>query len=107
MLMFVGFYAKPSDDRAIFANKIFALIYKKYQGNFSSITFQNEARDLANDLEEYVRNIYECVDREIPMMAWVNLLEHGFDESAFDDEDEMTEQKWQQIIFDACKKYYE
>lgn len=95
-----------SDERAIFANIAFKMLWQKYQGNYSSITFQNEARELAMYFDEYVRNIYEVIDSEIPMMAWTNFLKYGFDASAFDEEDEMTSEKRLSMIYDACKKYY-
>ncbi|EQA7786790.1 hypothetical protein ACX818_001384 [Acinetobacter baumannii] len=104
--MFNQFYDNPSDDRAIFANKVLKLIYQKYNGNFSSITFQNEVKDIKIYFDEYVRNIYEVIDTEIPLFAWANYLNYGFDKSMWD-EGEMTEEEWKQIIFSACKKYYE
>lgn len=100
-----GFYENAHDDRAIFANKVLKMIYQKYQGNFSSVTFQREVLEMKVYLEEYVRNIYECIDREIPLLAWANYLNYGFDESAWD-EGEMTEEKWLKIIYNACEKYY-
>lgn len=93
------------DDRSEFANKVFKLLYNKYKGDFENSNFKREATDLAIYLEEYVRNIYECIDREIPMMAWTNYMYYGFDSSAWD-EGEMTEDQWKSIIFDACKRFY-
>lgn len=100
-----GYFAdEASDDRAIFANISFGMLYQKFQGNFSSVTFQNEAKQLAMYFDEYVRNIYEVED-EIPLMAWVNFLKHGFDESRWD-EDEKTAESWQSEIFVACHHFY-
>ena len=98
------FANRASDDRSIFANISFGMLYQKFQGNFSSVTFQNEAKQLAAYLDEYVRNIYEIED-EIPLMAWVNFLKHGFDESRWD-EGEKTSESWQNEIFEACQNMY-
>lgn len=98
------FADEASDDRAVFANISFGMLYQKFQGNFSSVTFQNEAKQLAMYFDEYVRNIYEIED-EIPMMAWVNFLKHGFDESRWD-EGEKTAESWQSEIFVACHHFY-
>lgn len=103
--MFNAFYAEASDDRAIFANKVLKMLYQKYQGSLLSLTFLKELAELHVYFEEYVRNIYECIDREIPLLAWSNYMHHGFDKTAFD-EGEMTEEQWKNIIIEACEKYY-
>lgn len=98
------FAEEVNDERAIFANIAFGMLYQKFQGNFTSVTFQNEAKQLSMYFDEYVRNIYEVED-EIPMMAWTNFLKYGFDESRWD-EDEKTAESWQNEIFEACKHMY-
>ncbi|AZU98697.1 hypothetical protein [Acinetobacter phage AbTZA1] len=103
--MYYDFYDTPSDDRAIFANSIFKYIYQKYNGNFKSVAFQIEAKQMDMYLTEYCRNIYEVIDNQIPMMSWVNYLENGYDATMFD-EGEMTEERWLDRIYTACKKYY-
>lgn len=102
--MYIGFYDEPSDERAIFVNKVLKMLYQKYQGSLVSLTFLKELAELHVYFKEYIRNIYECVDREIPLLAWSNYMQNGFDETAFDDE--ITEEQWKKIIIDACEKYY-
>lgn len=102
--MYIGFYDESSDERAIFANTVLKMLYQKYQGSLVSLTFLKELAELHVYFKEYVRNIYECVDREIPLLAWSNYMQNGFDETAFDDE--ITEEQWKKIIIDACEKYY-
>ena len=95
------------DDRAIFANIACKLLYQKYNSALTSVSFQTELRILRMYFEEYVRNIYEIIHDEIPLFAYADYLKYGFDSMAWDDEDQMTEAKWKQILFDNCKKFYE
>lgn len=65
------------DDRAKFANLIFKNLYRLYQGDFNNALFLSESAKIVDHLEEYVRNIYEVIDDEIPMMAYINVLRSG------------------------------
>lgn len=103
--MYYDFYDEPTDPRAEFANTVFTMLYQKYNGNFKSVAFQLEAKQLYYYFDEYCRNIYEVIDNQIPMMAWVRYLNYGYDPTMFD-EGEMTEEKWLDRIYTACKKYY-
>lgn len=99
-------FHKAIDDRAVFANIACKLLYQKYNGQFSSVTFQNELRILRSYFEEYVRNIYEVIHDEIPLFAWADYLRYGYDKDQWCDDTELTEEQYVKIIFDACKKYY-
>lgn len=95
-----------TDKRAIFANKSCKLLYRKYNGNFTSVTFQNEAKDLYENFLHYVDGIKDVIGSQIPLFEWVIYLNQGFDPEEFDSELEMTESKWKDLIFEGCNNYY-
>ena len=63
-----------NDYRAKGANKLFALLYDQYLGQITCQGFIDEANQVYTYLQEYVRNIYECVDKEIPVMCYLDIL---------------------------------
>lgn len=65
------------NDRAVFANRIFKLLWQKHGGNIDEAI--EEAEPFFNDLERYVRNIYEIKDTEIPLWSYAYLLENEAD----------------------------
>lgn len=73
---------KNLDDRSVFANKICKLIYEKHDGDL--IKSVEEATSYFVYLEQFVRNIYECIDSEVPLYAYYQLLEYGADNWDFD-----------------------
>jgi len=89
------------DERSVFANRICKLIFEKHNGNLDAAIV--EAEPYFNDLEAFVRNIYELVENEIPLYAYYRLLKYGADNWGFD-ENEYKEKiaKTQ----DACRLYY-
>lgn len=89
------------DERSVFANRILKLIYDKHNGDIDSAI--KEIKPILDGLEEFVRNIYELIDNEIPLYHYYELLENGADD--FDlTEDEY--QEWLQITRKACVYYY-
>ncbi len=56
------------DERSVFANRICKLIFEKHNGDLDAAIV--EAEPYFNDLEEFVRNIYELVENEIPLYAY-------------------------------------
>ncbi len=89
------------DERSIFANRICKLIIEKHNGNLDAAIV--EAEPYFNNLKEFVRNIYELVESEIPLYAYYILLKYGADNWRFE-ENEYKEKiaKTQ----DACRLYY-
>ncbi len=65
------------DERSEGANIIFKSMWRLYKGDFTNILFISEVSKVHKFLEEHVRNIYEVIDTEIPMMAWINVLTNG------------------------------
>ena len=90
------------DGRSIFANKICKLIYDKNNCDLDESI--KEAETYFFYLDEYVRNIYELVDSEIPLYSYYQLLKYGANNYGFN-EDEYQEKLV--ITRDACKLYYD
>lgn len=89
------------NGRSVFANRILKLIYDKHNGDLDKSI--KEAELYFNDLEEYVKNIYELVDSEIPLYAYYRLLKYGSVGLGLE------ENEYQEIIEktkDACIYYY-
>ena len=87
--------------RSIFANHICKLIYQKNNGDVDKSII--EAEPLFDGMQEYVRNIYELIEREIPLYAYYELVKYGADN--FDlSEDEYQEAKIK--VRAACDLYY-
>lgn len=92
------------DERSDFANQCFALLFRKYSFNLQSEMLLIEARQMYRHFKEYVRNIYEVIDDEIPWMAWVQLNVVGFDETQFDEE--ITREEYELVLIAAIQEYY-
>lgn len=89
------------DERSVFANRICKLIFEKHSGDLDKAII--EAEPYFNDLEEFIRNIYELVEFEIPLYAYYRLLKYGADNWGFE------ENEYQEKITktrDACRLYY-
>lgn len=92
------------DDRAIFANTIFKLIYTKYNGDMSNVLMLSECWKIYHHLYNHVRNIYVIIDDEIPMMAYLQVLKNGAKGYAM--WEEMSDQEALKIIEHHCHKAY-
>lgn len=87
--------------RSGFANRICKLIHQQNGGDIDKSIKEGEY--IFNDLNEFVRNIYELIDTEIPLMAYAELKEHGADNYGFSDEE------YEQALESskkACVEYY-
>lgn len=62
------------DYRAKGANKLFGMLYDQYLGQITCQGFIDEANEIYTYLNEYVRNIYECISKEIPVMLYLEIL---------------------------------
>lgn len=99
------FDSEASTYKAIWVNQTCKLLYQKYNGDLNNKEFLNELREYYEGAQEYVRNIYEVVNSEIPLFSWYELkVKYGFDEYMFDED--VTEQMWEEEIIKFCKKYY-
>ena len=66
-------------NRTDFANMACKLLYDKYDGDFGTGNFYQEAIKLRKHFEDNVRNIYELVD-EIPLFLYVDYCTMYFEE---------------------------
>jgi len=92
------------DDRAAFANAIFKLVYRKYNGDFNNVLFLDECKQMTAWLYDHVRNIYEVIQSEIPLMAYMDVLEGGAD--GFFKWGKFTDAEALNIIESYCHKLY-
>lgn len=88
--------------RAEFANRICKLLYDKSNGNIDKAIIDGEK--LFNDLHENVRNIYELVNSQIPLMTYYELKKYDADNWGFSDEEYTINLE---VTKAACKDYYE
>lgn len=63
------------DYRAKGANHLFGLLYNQYLGQITNERFIEEANQISTYLNEYVRNIYECIPKEIPVLLYLDILD--------------------------------
>lgn len=92
------------DDRSIFANRILGWLYAKYDGKLGSLEFATELSLVCDELEQYVRNIYECIDDEIPLMAYNNVMSDGAD--GYSEWEDYTDEEALKVIAEYCHKVY-
>lgn len=93
-----------SDERSEFANAIFKNLCTLYKGDFNNVIFLNEASKMVKHLEEYVRNIYELIDEEIPMMAYIHVLKSGT--KGYDIWEQYDQSEALKIIENYCHQFY-
>ena len=62
------------DLRAEFANHVLHLLYDKYDGNIKDKDFLDELHDLYHYFDEFVRNIYEIFEEDIPLFLYHDYL---------------------------------
>lgn len=88
-------------DRAGFANRICELLY--IQSGYDVDKAISNGEDIFSDLNEHVRNIYELIDKYIPLMAYYELKEYGKENFDMDDNE------YEEAIINtkkACDVYY-
>lgn len=89
------------DRRSVFANKICSLLVSKHNGDIDAAL--EDFKPLNNDIHNYIRNVYELVDCEIPLMGLFDLLCYPHDNWDF------TEEEHQSAIeraYEACRRMY-
>ena len=92
---------KDLDYRADFANDVAKLMYEKHNGDLDKCV--KDWGKFYDYFEEYVRNIYEIADDQIPLTAYYYLLISGADNFGLSEE-EFEEAKRRCV--EACHKYY-
>tara|TARA_R110000772_G_scaffold43995_7_gene101285 strand:+ start:11128 stop:11442 length:315 start_codon:yes stop_codon:yes gene_type:complete len=92
---------EANEGRSGFANSICKLLYTQAGGNIDKAI--KEGEDLFIGLEDHVRNIYELIDSEIPLIAYYELKKYGADNWGFDDSEY---DKSINNSINACKNYY-
>ena len=60
------------DDRSKMANMMLKLIYQKHNGDLGKC--MPEVREAKDYLEEHVRNIYEVIDEQVPLIRYYDLM---------------------------------
>jgi hypothetical protein len=88
------------DYRAEFANYICKLLVDKHGSPEEAVKHFEEA---SIHLHENVRNIYELISSEIPLMALYDLKHVEPDDCDYTQEEHDNEMK---ITLQACEKYY-
>jgi len=73
------------DERSEFANRVCKLLVQKNRGNI--INSLKEVETFYSDFDIHVRNIYELIDREIPLFALYELRKNGADNYGLSDEE--------------------
>jgi hypothetical protein len=89
------------DYRSQFANDVCQLILDKYKGDIDESLKYVEV--FYDHFEEYVRNIYELIDCEIPLFALYDLKRYSMDNWGF------TQEEYDEALkntYAACKKIY-
>ena len=87
------------DERALFANRICKLLYDKHDGDLNKAIKEGES--LFDGLEQFVKNIYELVEDEIPLYAYYELLKDYVEEYSEEEYSEAVE-----ATIKACHYYY-
>lgn len=74
-----------TDARAIFANQVCQLLYDTNSGDMPNIII--EIKPFYDHFREFVRNVYELIDSEIPLFALYELKTLGADNWDFSNEE--------------------
>lgn len=91
------------DDRSKFANLILSNSFKLHNCEFSE-DFLSDLKKIRNWLDEYVRNIYEVIDDEIPLLAYYQVKKYG--SSGFCAWEEYETNDALELIAKYCKEIY-
>lgn len=92
-------------DRADFCNKVFDIIVQK--NDYDIDLSLKEAEPLFEYFDEYVYDVYEVIDSEIPLWQLHNLLLHKEDHG--EDNWGYTQEEYDDFLQDArnaCELYY-
>lgn len=87
------------DVRAKFVNYTCKLFYEKYKDDLASHIKELKQFNLMCD--DCVRNVYELIDTQIPLLAWYQIY------TSYNDMDlEIDTKTALKICIDACNDYY-
>lgn len=75
-------------DRSGLANNVCKLLYQKYKDDLDVAIIEGEI--FFDGFEAVIRNIYELIDREIPLYAYYELMKPDADNWGFDEEEYKT-----------------
>ena len=92
------------DPRSVFANRVCKLYLKGKKPLHIMVDELDEFGLIYNDFEEFVRNIYELIENEIPLFALYELSKHGASNWGFSKEEYNNARE---RTIKACEKYYE
>lgn len=89
------------DDRSKMANMMLKLIYQKHNGDLDKCL--PDVREASAYLQEHVRNIYEVIEGQVPLICYLNLVDFGaknynFTKTEYHEAMEATDR--------ACSLYY-
>lgn len=89
------------DERSVFANNVCKILVEKNKGNLNDSI--KELKPIYDNFFNFVNNIYEIVDKEIPLFALYELITFGKDNWGF------SEKEYQSAISrtqKACIDFY-
>ena len=72
-----------TSERAIFANQACQLLFDKHLGDLEKVIA--DIKPVYDNFQTFVRNIYELIDREIPLFALYELRELGAGNCSLDE----------------------
>ena len=98
-------YRHITDNRAIFVNQIFKEIAKNVEDVPELLKYLKDNRTIINGIYEYVRNVYELGDNQIPLLLLYKGRVGEFGYSGMDFErDEMADVD--KFLADVCECIY-
>lgn len=97
--MFDEYY--DEDVRSIFINKICKLLVIKNNGDIDAAVL--DFADINGDIHENIRNVYELISHEIPLMALYDLKRYNADNYGITDKEYKNALK---KTYKACIEFY-
>lgn len=91
------------DDRAVFVNRICKMIWQLNDSDvYKAVKYLNKS-ELNAHIHEHIRNVYELIDEEIPLLAVRDLLAYGAGNWDYTKEEYQNHLEYQ---IKQCSKYY-
>lgn len=97
--MFDEYY--DEDSRSIFINKICKLLVIKNNGDIDAAVL--DFADINGDIHENIRNVYELISHEIPLMALYDLKRYDANNYGITDKEYKNALK---KTYEACIDFY-
>lgn len=95
------------DERAEFANQVLQLLYDKYDGDIKDQDFLEELHELYNHFDEFVRNIYEIFEDEIPLFLYHDYLRaRNVDDIYCERFEDMTKEEVLEALEEEIHEFY-